>query len=264
MILVFSNAYALDIERKLGILGDLAELTQKISKDSLLLKEQENQKNISNLLVSKVEFQKKINDLIDIGEGGVTANKISLSKIADITNNWDLLSGKITEIIEQNKINYSKVESINKSGNALLRDIEKIMDSYYSYAVFYNEQEEKIRHLIYTNKQEVYLQKMIKEYLMIYYNFNKGINKSRLSGSINKFDKIIDVLKYGNARHRVDRAPNKEIFAQLKKVKFKWKILKYKLEREPTEQNVNYVLGIDEELSADVRKATLHFEEYYP
>lgn len=238
-------------------------LSQKMSKEAVLVDMDYNvDANVGNLLVSKVEFEQGLSAMM-FGNEELGINQTALPSIRGVNASWRKFEKYITEIIKNYNVSDKELGDLNRDNLKLLKVIEEMIDTYWKTSKLYEINQSQMKSFIFSGQLEMLTQKMAKEFFLISQGIKTSNNIHYLTNSIGKFDKVIDILLYGNVRFGVIKAPSKPIADQLRIVKFKWKIIKYKLEREPNFETITQVELLSRDLLEEVHKATHLIETFY-
>jgi len=197
--------------------------TQWLARDALLLSMDINisfyQKEI---LQDAKDFNENFNQLMnnekDIKKIGKTDPKF-IQKIKDINSTWRIFYDKVKKI-SKNPKDKEALNFIIDNNIKLVKDINYIFTSFSKSYQSTDKLKSNMAHkksVLYTliGKPRMYIDKLVKERLLIKQNFNKEENQKNLKQSIKDMDRLLKALKDGDKGLELDGTEDRKIIDKL-------------------------------------------------
>jgi len=228
LFLLLGNLYAMsdkDLAITINLSGKQRMLTQKISKEVMLLKLGIDKENtIKYLKASSALFDKTLKGLI-AGDSDLklvpTKNKKIQAKLQEVKKLWEPFYSRVKDIYN-NKASNSKFKYIEKSNLKLLKTMNQAV---FMYAKLGDKGSNKLKlanDINLAGKQRMLTQKISKDLLFYQSGLNAKIALKSLQSAIKLFDKTIVGLKQGNKELNIVGTNLPKIVNQLNITQNKW------------------------------------------
>ena len=254
-----ATSYSFDYQKAINLSGKQRMLTQKMSKEVLLVAlDIDKEANLKNLKATHDLFDKTLKGLKDgdasLGLDATKKPKIKkqLDKVAGL---WADFSKPIQGVISAGSASADQVGAVASNNINLLKEMNKAVKFYETDAAGKDVNPALAVAINLSGKQRMLTQKMTKEYLLVLNGTDADANKENLKGTVGLFDKTLNGLIAGDDSLGLPAAPNDEIKAQLEKVKGMWAGFKSQIEAgESAKQQVaNDNLPLLKEMNAAVQ-----------
>ena len=256
---------AAEYNRAINLAGKQRMLTQKMSKEALLIAlEIDKENNLANLKKTRDLFDKTLKGLADgdkdLGLAKTKKPKIrkQLKKIGKL---WKGFDAAVSNIISQGSVSKSDVETIAKLNLPLLKQMNKGVKFYESAAAGSGVNQALAKAINLSGRQRMLTQKMSKEFYLVAYGHQADANKADLAKTVGLFDKTLNGLIDGDAQVGLSPAPSAELKAQLNKVKSMWGSFRKNVEAGPTDSSKQEVATNNLPLLKEMNKAVQMFEK---
>ena len=215
---------AADMGRVINLAGKQRMLTQKMSKEALLVaKGIDADANKANLKGTVALFDKTLKGLMDgdadlgLPETKDPAIRAQLGKVQQL---WNGLKPAMESAIAGDT-GASVLNTIAAKNLPLLKEMNKAVKMYEK-AAGSTLAPEMAKTINLAGKQRMLTQKMTKELLLIANGIDADANKANLKGTVALFDKTLKGLVNGDADLGLPKTEDKAILAQLGKVQKLW------------------------------------------
>lgn len=235
--LASGQALAFDYNRAINLAGKQRMLTQKMSKEALLVAlEVDKETNLQNLKTTRDLFDKTLLGLKDGDAGlGLDATKKpkirkQLDKVAGL---WTEFDSAVSGIVTTSAATGDQISSVSAQNIPLLKEMNKAVKFYETDAAGEGTNPALAKAINLAGRQRMLTQKMSKEFLLVAYGHEADANKAALAKTVALFDKTLNGLIDGDASAGLSPAPTPEIKTQLEKVKSIWSGFRTAIESGP-------------------------------
>ncbi|MEM7619709.1 MAG: type IV pili methyl-accepting chemotaxis transducer N-terminal domain-containing protein [Pseudomonadota bacterium] len=251
--------------RAINLAGKQRMLTQKMSKEALLVALEINQdENLQNLKQTRDLFDKTIIGLKD-GDTDLGLDKTKKPKIrkqlSKVQKLWKGFDAAITKIINNKSVSSFEVDTIAQLNLPLLKEMNRGVKFYETSAASSGVNQALAKAINLSGRQRMLTQKMSKEFYLVAYGHNADQNRDKLIGTVTLFGTILNGLIDGNAKLGLPAAPTPELKEQLLKVKKIWTIFSANITAEPDVQTSKVVAEKNIPLLREMNKAVQMYEE---
>jgi hypothetical protein len=264
MAVFVQAAYAFDYGKAINLAGKQRMLTQKMSKESLLVAlEIDKDANLAELKKTRDLFDKTLNGLTDgDAESGLEATKKPKirEQLDAVRKLWTDFDAAVTGVAGEGATP-ERIAVIADSNVPLLEEMDKAVKFYETDATGSGVNPALAVAVNLAGRQRMLTQKMSKEFFLVAYGYEKEAAKKSLSGTVATFDSTLSGLIDGNASVGLSPAPTAEIKAQLEKVKSLWTEFRRHVESEPTEETRQAVAAQNIPLLTEMDAAVRMFEK---
>ncbi len=261
---VAPSASAFDYNRAINLSGKQRMLTQKMSKEALLVAlGVDAEKNGQNLKKTRDLFDKTLKGLkdgdADLGLDATKKPKIrgQLDKIGAL---WTEFDGAISAIINGGSASKEQITVIAEKNLPLLKEMNKAVKFYEADAAGGGVNPALAKAINLAGRQRMLTQKMSKEFLLVAYGHEVDANKANLQKTVSLFDKTLNGLVDGNADIGLSAAPTPELKTQLEKVKGLWAEFRDAVEATPSDATKRVVAEKNLPLLKEMNAAVKMFE----
>jgi len=230
------GANAADMGKVINLAGKQRMLTQKMSKEALLIAKGIDAKaNIENLKKTAALFDKTLKGLI-AGDADLvlekTDDKAIVEQLNKVTSLWTKFNESIEKVIS-GKTDKATLEAIAAENVPLLKAMNAAVQMYTKASG--SSLDKGIATTInLAGKQRMLTQKMTKELLLIANGIDADASKTALSKTAGLFEKTLEGLIKGDADLGLPATTDKDILSQLEKVKGLWSGYKPVLDKADT------------------------------
>ncbi len=227
------GVYATDMGKVINLAGKQRMLTQKISKEALLIaKGIDVEANTKSLKATDELFNKTLKGLIagdaDLGLGK-TEDKAIIEQLNKVTTLWETFDKSIDKIAS-GKTDKETLKAIADQNIPLLKEMNAAVQMY-AKASGSSLDKGVATTINLAGKQRMLTQKMTKELLLVANGIDVDASKEALGKTVALFEKTLTGLIKGDADLGLTATTDKDILAQLDKVKSLWAEYKPVLEK---------------------------------
>lgn len=232
--LLATNAVAFDYKKAINLAGKQRMLTQKMSKEALLVAlDIDKDTNLGNLQKTRNLFDKTLNGLkdgdSDLGLDATKKPKIK-KQLDKVMGLWGPFDKVVSEVAGAGAASKDNVSAIAAQNLPLLKEMNKAVKFYEADAAGSGTNPALAKAINLAGRQRMLTQKMSKEFFLSSYGHEADKNKASLAETITLFDTTLTGLIKGDASMGLSAAPNAEIKGQLEKVQGMWKEFRAALE----------------------------------
>jgi hypothetical protein len=248
---------------KINLSGKQRMLTQKMSKESLLISQDiDKAENLENLKASMNLFEKTLKGLRNGDESlelAKTDNDEILKQLDIVDKKWAEFKPLIETVIEE-KADNATLEKIAELNLPLLSEMNKAV-KLYEISAGSNVSELAIT-INLSGKQRMLTQKMTKELLLIAHNIDTDNNRKNLNETIVLFDKTLKGLEKGDSDLYLEATTDENILKQLATIKTKWDNFRPVVSKAKTDkENLQQAAELNLPLLDEMNKAVKMYEE---
>jgi len=248
---------------KINLSGKQRMLTQKMSKESLLISQDiDKAENLENLKASMSLFEKTLKGLRDGDESlelVKTDNDDILKQLDIVDKKWTDFKPLIETVLEE-KADNATLEKIAELNLPLLSEMNKAVKMYEVRAGA--DVSELAITINLSGKQRMLTQKMTKELLLIAHNIDTDNNRKNLNETIVLFDKTLKGLEKGDSDLYLEATTDENILKQLATVKTKWDSFRPVISKAKTDkENLQQAAELNLPLLDEMNKAVKMYEE---
>lgn len=248
---------------KINLSGKQRMLTQKMSKESLLISQDiDKAENLENLKASMNLFEKTLKGLRNGDESlelAKTDNDEILKQLDIVDKKWAEFKPLIETVIEE-KADNATLEKIAELNLPLLSEMNKAV-KLYEVSAGSNVSELAIT-INLSGKQRMLTQKMTKELLLIAHNIDTDNNRKNLNETIVLFDKTLKGLQKGDSDLYLEATTDENILKQLATIKTKWDNFRPVVSKAKTDkENLQQAAELNLPLLDEMNKAVKMYEE---
>lgn len=225
-IAVIDTAHAANNKETINLAGKQRMLTQKMSKEAILVALDINKaENLANLKSTHDLFDKTLKGLkdgdADLGLEATKKPKIK-KQLGVVSGLWDEFKPSIQGIISSGSATKEQIADIASKNLKLLKEMNKAVKFYEANAAGEGTNPALAKAINLSGRQRMLTQKMSKEFLLVAYGNDADANKKNLSETVSLFDTTLNGLINGDSGVGLSAAPNDAIKAQLDKVSGLW------------------------------------------
>lgn len=255
----------LDYSRVINLSGKQRMLTQKMSKEAVLIAlDVDTENNLKNLQQTRDLFDKTLKGLrngdADLGLPATKTAKI-IGALDEVDNLWLDFDKAVTQIITNSEVSDNDIKTIADNNVELLKAMNKCVKLYEAAASGGDMNPALAIAINLSGRQRMLTQKMSKEYFMIAKGYEVDSYKANLTETIALFDTTLTGLIEGDVDTGLSPAPTDEITEQLKKVQGLWITFKEKIETQPTPENISSIAADNIILLQEMDKSVKMFEK---
>lgn len=215
-----------DYNRVINLSGKQRMLTQKMSKESMLIALGVGvEENIKNLETTRNLFDRTLKGLRNgDNELGLPETKkpTILKALSQVDELWSDFDPAIQASIANGKVEPDQVATIAQLNLPLLKAMNKTVKFYEAEASSSGVNSALAVAINLSGRQRMLTQKMSKEFLLVVYGYEVEKNKESLKQTSELFDRTLKGLIQGDVELGLSPAPTPEIKAQLDKVQQLW------------------------------------------
>lgn len=248
---------------KINLSGKQRMLTQKMSKESLLISQDiDKEENLKNLEASMRLFEKTLKGLRN-GDDSLalskTDNEKILAQLAIVDEKWETFKPLIESVIA-GKADKSTLEKIAELNLPLLAEMNKAVNLYEVNAG--TDVNELAITINVSGKQRMLTQKMTKELLLVANNINKEDNLKNLEKTVSLFEKTLLGLEKGDEDLYLTPTTDESILKQLATIQAQWDKFKPIVEGAETDkENLQQAAELNLPLLKEMNKAVKMYEQ---
>ncbi|MGV6809073.1 MAG: type IV pili methyl-accepting chemotaxis transducer N-terminal domain-containing protein [bacterium] len=248
---------------KINLSGKQRMLTQKMSKESLLISQDiDKEENLKNLEASMRLFEQTLIGLRNGDESlelSKTDNDKILAQLDIVDGKWATFKPLIESVIA-GKADKSTLEKIAELNLPLLAEMNKAVSLYEVNAGA--DVSELAITINLSGKQRMLTQKMTKELLLIANDINKEDNLKNLEKTVNLFEKTLVGLEKGDGDLYLAATTDEAILKQLATIKTQWDSFKPIVESaETSKENLQQAAELNLPLLKEMNKAVKMYEQ---
>lgn len=260
-----SYSWSFEYNRAINLAGKQRMLTQKMSKEALLVALDIDKKdNLIKLKETRNLFDKTLKGLRD-GDRDLRLSQTIKPKIrrqlSKVENLWIQFNRIISKIIRNGEVTQEDIGVIAKLNLPLLKEMNKAVKFYETKAAGSGVNQALAKAINLSGRQRMLTQKMSKEFYLVGLGHDVEKNKASLQKTVDTFAKTLEGLIYGDASMGLSAAPTDQIIGQLRKVKVIWEDFKKNIKSEPSEQTKNAVAQTNLPLLKEMNAAVQMFEK---
>lgn len=259
----YSYAASGDYNRVINLAGKQRMLTQKMSKEVLLVAlDVGKAANLENLKYTRDLFDKTLLGLRhgDTAMGlPTTYQRVILTGLDKVDILWRDFDLALSAVLHSGSASAPAVERIAKKNLPLLWAMDDVVKLYEIDSVLHQVKPQLASAINIAGRQRMLSQKMTKEYLLIALGLDVDENKRNLQATIDLFDVSLKGLLHGDASLRLIPAPE-TVSVQLNVVQSIWDEYRKILESEVTPENIEVVTRINVELLTEMDRAVSMYE----
>lgn len=223
-LFVSVSTFAADMGKVINLAGKQRMLTQKMSKEALLIaKGIDSAGNTENLKKTSALFDKTLTGLIN-GDADLGLEKTEDAAIVDqlskVTAMWATFNESIQKVITGD-ISSATLQAIADQNVPLLKEMNAAVQMY-AKASGSSLEKGMATTINLAGKQRMLTQKMTKELLLVANGIDTDANKASLGKTVALFEKTLTGLIEGDADLGLPATTDKDILAQLGKVEALW------------------------------------------
>lgn len=223
-LFVSVSTFAADMGKVINLAGKQRMLTQKMSKEALLIaKGIDSAGNTENLKITSALFDKTLTGLIN-GDADLGLEKTEDAAIVDqlskVTAMWATFNESIQKVITGD-ISSATLQAIADQNVPLLKEMNAAVQMY-AKASGSSLDKGMATTINLAGKQRMLTQKMTKELLLVANGIDTDANKASLGKTVALFEKTLTGLIEGDADLGLPATTDKDILAQLGKVEALW------------------------------------------
>lgn len=262
----YSTLLAFEYNRAINLAGKQRMLTQKMSKETLLVALEIDQEiNIANLKKTRDLFDKTLKGLRDGDQelGLDETKKPTIRKqLQKVETLWEDFDAVITKIIENGTVSQSDINVIAKLNLPLLKEMNKAVKFYEAAAADGGINKALAKAINLAGRQRMLTQKMTKEFLLKAYGHDVEKNKQSLEETVALFDTTLTGLVEGNSDLGLPAPPTEELKQQLIKVKAMWADFRNNIEATPNPETKLKVASNNLPLLKEMNTAVGLYEDF--
>jgi nitrate/nitrite-specific signal transduction histidine kinase len=218
------GAYATDMGKVINLAGKQRMLTQKMSKEALLVAKGIDAKgNTENLKKTAALFDKTLKGLIggdaDLGLDK-TEDKGIVEQLNKVVSLWTPFNENIQKIVS-GKVDKDALKAIAEQNVPLLKAMNAAVQMY-AKASGSSLDKGVATTINLAGKQRMLTQKMTKELLLVANGIDVDASKKALAETVSLFEKTLTGLVKGDSNLGIPATTDKSILAQLDKIKGLW------------------------------------------
>ena len=256
--------FAYDLNRSINLSGKQRMLTQKMSKEVVLIALDVNRsENLENLKQSHDLFDKTLKGLVhgdDDLQLASTHNKRIVGQLEKVGTLWDPMSKRILEIYNDKAVSDHQFKYVAEHNLPLLMEMNKAVKFYETTASNNNLSPALAKAINVAGRQRMLTQKMSKEFLLISYGFEVHNNQAKIKETKSLFEKKLKALIHGNSSLDIIPAP-RHIRMQLEHVESLWQDFKTALEEDPSGISIEIIAELNLPLLREMDKAVGMYEK---
>lgn len=258
-VVMASSAFAFDHNRAINLAGKQRMLTQKMSKEALLVANGINvEENLKNLSATRNLFDKTLKGLkngdSDLGLDKTEKGKI-VTQLGKVEALWQGFDKSISNVASTGAASEADISAIASNNIPLLKEMNRGVKLYESDAAGSGTNPALAKAINLAGRQRMLTQKMSKEFMLIGIGHDVGKNKRDLGKTIALFDNTLNGLIDGDPNSGLAGAPNPAIKGQLEKVKGMWSEFRTHIESEPSAEAKAAVAAQNLPLLKEMNKA---------
>lgn len=256
------SAYGSDMAIKVNLSGKQRMLTQKMSKESLLVGQDiDKENNLKNLKGTMELFEKTLTGLQKGNEElklEPTYNKKILDQLGEVEKLWIDFKPNVQAVID-GKSDKATMEKIASNNLPLLKAMNVAVKMYEENS---GANESALAATInLSGRQRMLTQKMTKELLLIANEIDADENRKNLESTINLFDTTLTGLEKGDSKAGLSETTDEGILKQLEVVKTKWDAFRPIVEKADTSSdNLKKAAELNLPLLQEMNKAVKMYE----
>lgn len=260
-----SSIWAFEYNRAINLAGKQRMLTQKMSKEALLVALGiEKDANLASLKKTRDLFDKTLKGLQD-GDKDLGLSKTKKPKIRKqlkkVGKLWVDFDKAVSQIISSGNVTKDDVAVIANLNLPLLKEMNKGVKFYESAAAGSGVNQALAKAINLSGRQRMLTQKMSKEFYLMAYGHETTKNQESLKKTVSLFDTILNGLIDGDASVGLSAAPTPDLKAQLSKVKTMWQAFRKNIEAAPNDQSKQNVASNNLPLLKEMNAAVKMFEK---
>jgi len=258
-VVMASSAFAFDHNRAINLAGKQRMLTQKMSKEALMVANGVNvEENLKSLQVTRNLFDKTLKGLKD-GDSDLGLDKTEKDKIVNqlskVETLWKGFDQSISNVTATGAASDADIAAIASNNIPLLKEMNRGVKLYEADAAGSGTNPALAKAINLAGRQRMLTQKMSKEFMLVSIGHDVSKNKRDLGKTIALFDNTLNGLIDGDANSGMAGAPNAEIKGQLEKVKGMWLEFRKHVEAEPSAEAKAAVAAQNLPLLKEMNKA---------
>lgn len=261
---IANTASANDLSKSINLAGKQRMLTQKMSKEAILVAlDVDKITNLENLKKSHDLFAKTLKGL----EHGDDELQFAAMKKPKITKQlkkvqklWEPFSAKIVEIYDSGMVTDEQVSYIATHNLPLLKEMNKAVKFFETAAAGSNVNPALAKAINISGRQRMLTQKMSKEFFLVAYGYEKAENQMKLGETTALFEGSLNSLINGNNSMGLPAAPTPELKKQLELVQNMWGDYKEAMELGVNDASVEVISEINLPILKEMNKAVGMYE----
>ena len=266
---ISANAARLDHQHVINLAGKQRMLTQKMTKEAVLVAlGVDPAGNLRNLKSSRSLFDLTLTGLRH-GDASLSLPQTSRPEILELLTRvdelWAEMDRSLQPVASSGKLSQAQVAALSELNLPLLKAMNEAVLAYEKAAYEGIAFSANAAAINLSGRQRMLTQKMTKEFLLVAYGHQAEQNRQALAATIELFDKTLKGLISGDPANRLAPAPSAEIRDQLAVVQRIWNEFSAFLrpvanDKAPTRDTIDLVAEINLTLLHEMNRAVEMYE----